>query len=107
MAIDYQKTIDEANARILELQRQLEAAQQQNQISNAISPEQAAQIATNFLGQGNVVRVTNANFAGIPSYRVDFSSGENIYVALNGVVISAQMPVGPTFRHEHEEDDND
>jgi TolA-binding protein len=103
----YQKTIEEANNRIQELQRQLEAAQQQSQTTSAVTPEQAAQIAANFLGQGNIFSVENANIAGVGAYKVNFSSGETIYVSLNGAVISVQMPVAPIFGREHEQDDHD
>ena len=84
--------------------------QQGNQASNAITaitPDQAAQIAANFLGKGNVVRVEYTNISGGAVYKVDFTSGETIYVSLNGTVISAQMPVAPILDREHEQDDHD
>ena len=83
------------------------SVQQGNQTSSAITPDQAALIAANFLGKGNVVRVEYINIAGGAVYKVDFSSGEILYVSLNGTVISAQMPVAPIFRGEHEGDDHD
>jgi hypothetical protein len=103
----YQNTIKEANDRILELQKQLDAAQQQNQAMITVTPEQAAQVAANFLEQGNVFSVENVNLGGIKAYKVNFSSGETIYVSLSGEVISVPMPVVPFFGGEHEEDDHD
>lgn len=109
----YQEMIQQANARIQELQQQLAAAQAQNQVgtsnpaSVAVSPEQAAQIAANFLGQGNVFSVEGLNIGGVGAYKVIFSSGESVYVSLSGEVISVPMPVAPVFGYEHEEDDDD
>jgi hypothetical protein len=106
----YQKMIQQANARIQELEQQQADSQvqsQANQSQVAITPQQAAEVAANFLGQGNVLSVEGASISGLDVFKVNFSSGETVYVSLNGVVISVPMQTAPILGHENEAGDHD
>ena len=97
-----------------------------------ITPEQAAELASKVLGRDDLYSVEPADLDGVQTYLVTFSSGDLVYVGLDGQILSvskiqqqvvisvapASAPVqsAPSNRnnsqsyHEHEnehEDDND
>lgn len=100
----YQQLIAEANARLEQAQQQLAAqAQSTNpQVGNTntvpqtgVTPEQAAEIAANFLGQTSVYSVEIVPINGENLYLVTFYSGDLVYVGLNGQVVgSASLQAG-------------
>ena len=127
----YQKMIAEANARLeqaqqqqLALQDQLAALQSQAAVAApqaVLSPEQAATIAADFLGQTSVYSVEMTAIRGVSLYKVTFSSGDIVYISMDGQVAgsaAAQQVAfqGPTTPHqgggdggggEHEGGDDD
>jgi hypothetical protein len=122
----YQKMIAEANARLeqaqqqqLALQDQLAALQSEATVAAPqaeLSPEQAATIAADFLGQTSVYSVEMTAIRGISLYKVTFSSGDIIYISLDGQVAGSAVAQqaafqGPTTPHrgggEYEGDDDD
>lgn len=118
----YQQMIAEANARLaqaqeqeLALQAQIAALQQGGQtaaVQTTILPEEAAAIASTFLGQTSVYSVEPVTVQGVTIYAVTFSSGDMVYVSLDGQVvgsvaatqISAQNPPAPIARGGHDDD---
>jgi uncharacterized protein YpmB len=127
----YQKMIAEANARLeqaqqqqVALQNQLTALQSQATVATSqatVSPEQAASIAEEFLGQRSVYSVEMTAIRGVSLYKVTFSSGDIVYISMDGQVAgsaAAQQVAfqGPATPHrsggefeggEHEGGDND
>lgn len=120
----YQELINQANQRLDQLQKenqslqdQLNTVQTQVQQPSAtleITPDQAVQVAANFLGDGRIFSVEGTFVRGTPLYKVTFSSGAVVYVSLDGQVVGSQAPTmasgslnGSTsnVRGEHEEHD--
>lgn len=120
----YRQLIDEANSRLKQAQE--ENAKLQAQLDNltngnastqqGISPQQAADVAAAFLGQNNIFAVDTLNQNGMSLFQVTFSSGDRVFVDLNGQVIAASLSQA-TFNarsgnqgfledHEGEHDDN-
>jgi uncharacterized protein YpmB len=109
----YQKMIAEANARLeqaqqqqLALQNQLAALQSGAAVAvpqAGLSPEQAAQVAADFLGQTSVYSVEMTAIRGVSLFKVTFSSGDIVYIGMDGQVagsaaaqqIAFQSPAPP------------
>jgi hypothetical protein len=99
----YQNLIAQANERLLqaqqkqqELQAQL-AAMQASTVNAAatpapvsVAPEQAAQIAAQYLNQTSVYSVETTLLKGETVYKVTMSSGDIAYVSLDGQIIGTQ-----------------
>ena len=87
-----------------------EAAQQQTQsqaqpvntmitgtsstLSGAMTIEQAADLASNVIGRTDLSAAENAKLNGVDAYMVTFSSGDLVYVGLDGNILSiSKLPV--------------
>jgi uncharacterized membrane protein YgcG len=66
-------------------------AQSQTNTSN-ISPQDAASTAVKFSNRTDLYSVELADFNGSQTYKVTFSSGDTIYVSLNGQVVGSAPP---------------
>ena len=97
----YQDLISQANARLQQMQAEQEALQAQikalqSQSSSVptspaqVSPQQAAQIAAQYMGHSDLYSVETTSSNGATVYKVTFSSGNIVLVGLDGQVISAQ-----------------
>lgn len=115
----YQELIDEANHRILEAQQQNQVLQEQLsdlQVQDAsndiqagpveasapvqtvlVTPEQAATIAADQLGEADIYSVESGNSNGVPVYKVTFSSGTIVLVSMEGEILVVQLPAPATF----------
>jgi hypothetical protein len=100
----YQDLIAQANARLeqaqkreIELQAQLAAQQPGDQPGpdrSTLTPEEAVAVAVNFLGQTSVYTVETTTVRGENLYMVTFSSGDIVYVSMDGQVTgSVAAPV--------------
>lgn len=125
----YQNLIAQANARLeqaqkreLELQAQLAAQQPASQpsaVQSALTPEEAVAVAVDFLGQKSVYTVETTMIRGESLYMVTFSSGDIVYISMDGQVTGSvaaqpeQVQVTHIVRedeheeHEEHEDDHD
>lgn len=90
-----------------------------------ITAEQAASIAAQFMNKTDVYSAENTLFNGVNAFKVVFSSGDVVYVGLDGVVITNEtlqpttVYVEPTLApqknknkgndggHGHDDDDDD
>jgi hypothetical protein len=93
-----------------------------------VGPEQAASIAAQFLNQTDVYSVESTSINSVNAYKVIFSSGDIVYVGLDGKIISTEklqptvivntdpIPAPKKHKndggsggggHEHEDDDHD
>jgi hypothetical protein len=102
----YQNMIAEANARLLQAQKDEQALQSQvqalQQSSNpapnlqptplpaGITPQQAAQIAGSYIHRTDAYSVESVSTNGTIVYKVTFSSGDVVYVSTTGQVVSVQ-----------------
>jgi hypothetical protein len=125
----YQDLIAQANARLeqaqkreLELQAQLAAQQPASQpgaVQSPLMPDEAVAVAVDFLGQTSVYTVETTMIRGESLYMVTFSSGDIVYVSMDGQVTGSvaaqpeQVQVKQIVRggeheeHEEHEDDHD
>jgi alanyl-tRNA synthetase len=89
----YQKLIAEANARLESAQQQQAALQAQlpaaQDATTSVTPEQAAAIASEFLGQTSVYYVELVTIREVDMYQVIFNSGDIVYVSLEGRVVGS------------------
>jgi hypothetical protein len=91
--------------------------------ASALTPEQAAQLAAQYLGRSDLYSVESAVLNGTTAFKVTFSSGDVVYVSPDGQVVSvvpappavvqnsapaAQyvQPVSPSHEDEHESGDD-
>ena len=96
----YQDLISQANARLQQMQAEQEALQAQikalqSQSSDPtspaqVSPQQAAQIAAQYMGHSDLYSVETTSSNGATVYKVTFSSGNIVLVSLDGQIISVQ-----------------
>lgn len=99
----YQDLINQANARLdalqrenLALQAQLSSVQNnlvQDNTQTGISPETAAQVAANWVGDSQIYSVESVTIRNTPVYKVTFSSGVIVYISTDGQVVGSQMPL--------------
>jgi cell pole-organizing protein PopZ len=98
----YQQMIAEANARLEQAQQQQQALEAQLASlqaqaapaaalpqTTAITPEEAASIASNYWGLDSVYTVETALVKGETLYQVTFSSGDLVFVSLDGQIAGA------------------
>jgi hypothetical protein len=88
-----------------------------------LTHQEAALVAANFLGRTDLYSVENAIWNGVSVYKVTFSSGDIVYVSLDGQVLGTETPQtvliadnaggsnnnvsDSSGREEHEEHDDD
>jgi len=58
------------------------------QVTSNITPEQAAELASKILGRDDLYSVEPADLDGVQTYLVTFSSGDLVYVGLDGQILS-------------------
>ena len=116
----YQDLIAQANARLLQAQQTQEELQAQinalestpvpEATSTTVTPQQAADIAARYMGRSDLYAVENSTLNNQPAYLVTFSSGDKVFVSLDGQVLSvvpapqlaSQNIKASTGSHEHE-----
>ena len=98
----YQDTISQANTRLDQAQQEIQSLQNQlqalqaNNVSQAaevatapqISPQDAAQIAAQYMGRTDLYSVEGATYNGADVYKVTFSSGDVVFISPAGQVLS-------------------
>jgi SOS-response transcriptional repressor LexA len=128
----YQQMIAEANTRLEQAQQQQQAleaqlaalqAQPSNPVvetqATSVTPQDAAAIASNYWGSTSVYSVEVVSVKGANMYQVTFSSGDLVFVDMNGQIAGAitatqlaSLNVQPSSRgtsggeHEYEGDDD-
>jgi len=100
----YQALIAQANARLEQAQQQEQALQAQlNALQSAgtstnhptaapqaaLTPDQAVTIASKLMGQTSVYSIETVTYQGNPVYMVTFSSGDIVYVSMDGKVVGS------------------
>lgn len=59
-----------------------------NEVTQAVYPQEAADIAAKYMKRTDLYSVELANFNGAQTYLVTFASGDAIYVSMSGEVLS-------------------
>jgi hypothetical protein len=102
---DYKDTINQANNRLDQAQQEIQSLQNQLQAFQApqasgatqapaaaatplISPQDAAQIAAQYMGRTDLYSVEGATYNGADVYKVTFSSGDIVFISPAGQVLS-------------------
>ena len=126
----YQDTINQANTRLDQAQKEIQSLQEQLQAVQAnnaqaaaqpaapmITPQDAAQIAAGYMGHSDLYSVESATVNGNQVYKVTFSSGDIVMVDTSGQIVAVQPAPSLTAansggssssgsrRHEHESDE--
>ena len=102
VASAYQKIVQTATATEATQQQTQQQAQPANTmtsgtssaVAGAMTIEQAADLASNVIGRTDLYAAENSQLNGVDAYLVTFSSGDLVYVGLDGKVLSiSKMPV--------------
>lgn len=56
-----------------------------------LSPEEAAQLATQVVGNGNLLSAESSNINGVDAYKITFTNNDVVYVGLDGQILSVQV----------------
>jgi hypothetical protein len=57
----------------------------------ALTPEQAAQLATQVVGNTNLLSAESSNVNGTNAYKITFTNNDVVYVGLDGQILSVQV----------------
>lgn len=70
-----------------------------------VSAQEAAAIAAEYMGRTDVSNVTDSSYNGQFAYKVEFDSGDTVYVSLKGELLLVNLMTGGYS--DDEDDDND
>jgi hypothetical protein len=56
-----------------------------------LSPQQAAQLAAQVLGNTNLLSAESSNINGMDAYKITFTNNDIVYVGLDGQILSVQV----------------
>jgi uncharacterized membrane protein YkoI len=74
--------------------------------AQVITASQAAQIASQYIGNSAVSGVVSGLYSSSPAYQVTFQNGEVVYVSANGNVLAVQLPSSNSVGTENNEQDD-
>ena len=57
----------------------------------AISPEEAAQLAVQVVGNSNLLSAESSAFNGVEAYKITFTNNDVVYIGLEGQILSVQV----------------
>lgn len=57
----------------------------------AITPEQAAQLAAQVVGNSNLLSAESSTFDGVDAYKITFTNNDVVYMGLEGQILSVQV----------------
>jgi len=57
----------------------------------SLSPEEAAKLATQVVGNNNLLSAESSNVNGVDAYKVTFTNNDVVYVGLDGQILSVQV----------------
>ena len=123
----YQDLIAQANTRLDQLQQANQSLQAELNamqtpptpeapavVASGVSPKKAAEIAARYLNRTDLYSVESAPYNGVTAYLVTFSSGDLVYVSLDGQVLFVKAAKGQIASgggggggHEHEDDEHE
>ncbi len=80
-----------------------------------VTPEQAAQLATQVVGNTNLLSAESSTINGVDAYLITFTNNDLVYVGLDGqilgvqvapVVVSVSVPVSVPAKHKNKNNNN-
>jgi hypothetical protein len=80
-----------------------------------VSPEQAAQMAAQVLGNPNLLSAESSNLNGTNAYKITFTNNDVVYVGLDGqilsiqvapVVVNVSVPAVQQVKHKNKDNNN-
>ena len=57
----------------------------------SLSPEEAANLATQVVGNSNLLSAESSNVNGVDAYKITFTNNDVVYVGLDGQILSVQV----------------
>ena len=57
----------------------------------SLSPEEAANLATQVVGNSNLLSAESSNVNGVDAYKITFTNNDVVYVGLNGQILSVKV----------------
>jgi hypothetical protein len=71
-----------------------------------LTPEEAAQLATEVVGHDNLLSAESSNINGIDAYKITFTNNDIVYVGLDGQIVSVQVApvvvnIAPPIKHKN------
>jgi len=57
----------------------------------ALTPEEAAQLATQVVGHENLLSAESSQINGIDAYKITFTNNDVVYIGLDGQILSVQV----------------
>lgn len=58
---------------------------------SVLSPQEAAQLATQVVGNTNLLSAESSKINGVDAYKITFTNNDTVYVGLNGQILSVQV----------------
>jgi hypothetical protein len=83
--------------------------------ATVVTPEQAAQMAAQVVGNGNLLSAESAGINGVNAYKITFTNNDVVYVGLDGqilavqiapVVVNVQAPAAPVKHRDRNKNDD-
>jgi hypothetical protein len=77
--------------------------------STRMSPKEAAALASEFLGRTDAYSVQLVEYNGVQAYKVTFTSGDIVYVSLDGKILGSELPtvqLASTGRQNRDDSDD-
>lgn len=76
----------------------------------AITPEEAAQLAAQVVGNSNLLSAESSNIDGVDAYKITFTNKDLVYIGLDGQILSVQVApvavnVAPPVKHKSNKND--
>ena len=68
-----------------------EPTQEPTATPTVLTPEQAAQLAAQVIGNNNLLSAESSNINGTDAYKITFTNNDVVYVGLNGQVLGVQI----------------
>jgi hypothetical protein len=77
-----------------------------------LTPEEAAQLAVQVVGNSNLLSAESSNVNGVDAYKITFTNNDTVYIGLDGQVLSVQVApvvvnVAPPPKHKDKKGDGD
>lgn len=73
---------------------------------SVLTPEEAAQLAAQIVGNGNLLSAESSNLNGMDAYKITFTNDDVVYVGLDGQILSVQVApvvvnIAPPAKHKN------
>ena len=69
----------------------LEPVQEVTATATILTPEQAAQLAVQVVGNSNLLSAESSNLNGVNAYKITFTNNDIVYVSLDGQILGVQV----------------